>query len=66
MNSELPLRARLYIGLMVALGLWAMLRGATGWYSADVPRFLCNLAVCILVSGLKVRLPGIEGKNATA
>ena len=50
MNSDLSLRAKLYIGVVVGLGLWAMFRGAVGWYSADVPRLLCNLAVCILVS----------------
>jgi hypothetical protein len=61
MNTDMSLRARLYIGVMVGLGMWSISRGAIGWYSADLARLLCNLAVCALVSGLKVRLPGIEG-----
>ena len=61
MNTDMSLRAKLYIGVMVGLGMWSMSRSAIGWYSHDVARLLCNLAVCALVSGLKVRLPGIEG-----
>ena len=61
MNTDMNLRARLYIGVMVGLGMWAMSRGAMSWYSHDIARLLCNVAVCALVSGLKVRLPGIEG-----
>jgi diguanylate cyclase (GGDEF)-like protein/putative nucleotidyltransferase with HDIG domain len=53
--------AKLYIGLIVGGGGWAIYRAAVGWHSDDLLRFLCNLAVCILVSGLKVNLPGIKG-----
>jgi len=55
------LQAKLYIGLIVGGGAWAISRAIAGWYSDDLPRFLCNLAVCVLVSGLKVNLPGIKG-----
>ena len=37
------------------------IRAIAGWHSDDLLRFLCNLAVCVLVSGLKVNLPGIKG-----
>jgi diguanylate cyclase (GGDEF)-like protein/putative nucleotidyltransferase with HDIG domain len=61
MTNDMSLRAKLYIGVMIALGTWSLTRGAMGWYSHDVARLLCNVALCALVSGLKVKLPGIEG-----
>ena len=38
-----------------------MYRALMGWHSDDLMRFFANLAVCLLVSGLKVNLPGIKG-----
>src|SRR5579864_2309402 len=61
MDKEMNLQARIYIGLIVGGGWWAMFRAGAAWHSDDLVRFLCNLAVCILVSGLKVNLPGIKG-----
>ena len=53
--------AKLYIGLIVGGGAWAIFHAVAVWHSDDLLRFLCNLTVCILVSGLKVNLPGIKG-----
>ena len=38
-----------------------MYHGIAGWHSADLLRFLCYLVLCVLASGLKVNLPGIQG-----
>ena len=54
-------QAKLYIGLFVGGGAWAIYHAISGWHSDDLLRFFCNLAACILVSGLKVNLPGIKG-----
>jgi diguanylate cyclase (GGDEF)-like protein/putative nucleotidyltransferase with HDIG domain len=61
MDKEMRFQAKLFIGLMVGGGGWAISRAIAGWHSDDLLRFLCNLAVCVLVSGLKVNLPGIKG-----
>jgi len=55
------LSAKLYIGLIVGSGAWAIFRAVAEWHSDDLVRFLCTLAVCLLASGLKVNLPGIKG-----
>ena len=61
MDKEMSFQARLYIGLIVGGGGWAMYHAIAGWHSDDLLRFFCNLAACIVVSGLKVNLPGIKG-----
>ena len=61
MDQEMRFQAKLYIGFFVGGGAWAIFHAISGWHSDDLPRFLCNLAVCVLVSGLKVSLPGIKG-----
>jgi diguanylate cyclase (GGDEF)-like protein/putative nucleotidyltransferase with HDIG domain len=60
-DKKMRFPAKLYIGLMVGGGAWAIYRAISGWHSDDLLRFLCNLAVCVMVSGLKVNLPGIKG-----
>jgi diguanylate cyclase (GGDEF)-like protein/putative nucleotidyltransferase with HDIG domain len=57
----MPLRARFYIALICLTGIWTMFRVALSWHSGDPIRFLCYLTVALLVSGLKVNLPGIKG-----
>jgi len=61
MDRVMPFRAKLYIGCVVGAGAWAIYNAVTGFHSDDLLRFLCNLALCVLVSGLKVNLPGIKG-----
>jgi diguanylate cyclase (GGDEF)-like protein/putative nucleotidyltransferase with HDIG domain len=60
-DKEMRFQAKLFIGLIVGCGGWAIYRAIVGWHSDDLLRFFCNLAVCVLVSGLKVNLPGIKG-----
>jgi diguanylate cyclase (GGDEF)-like protein/putative nucleotidyltransferase with HDIG domain len=54
-------RARLFIGVTAALGLWALVHALWHWQSADLPRFTCYLLVAVLASRLKIQLPGIDG-----
>jgi len=55
------LPAKVYIGLIAIGGALAIYDAIIAWHSDDLMRFFCNLAVCVLVSGLKVNLPGIKG-----
>ena len=61
MDKAMSIQARVYIGLIVGGGGWATYHAIAGWHSDDLLRFLCNLVACIVVSGLKVNLPGIKG-----
>jgi hypothetical protein len=61
MDKDMSFQAKLYIGLIVGGGAWATYSGIAGWHSDDLLRFFCNLVACIVVSGLKVNLPGIKG-----
>ncbi len=53
--------ARLYVGVIVALGSVALVAGAMHPHSRQPVRFLCYLLVAIGASRLKVNLPGITG-----
>jgi diguanylate cyclase (GGDEF)-like protein/putative nucleotidyltransferase with HDIG domain len=51
------LKARIYIGAVIALGLTCI--AVAGWRMDHPVRFLGLLGIAILASGLKVNLPGI-------
>ncbi|MGB8011913.1 MAG: diguanylate cyclase [Terriglobales bacterium] len=57
----MSIRARLFIGATAALGVWALAHALWQWQSVDLSRFICYLLVAVLASGLKIRLPGIDG-----
>lgn len=54
-------RAKAFIGVTIATGFLFFGYALSQWQSADLARFFSYLAVAILVSGLKVCLPGIDG-----
>jgi diguanylate cyclase (GGDEF)-like protein/putative nucleotidyltransferase with HDIG domain len=60
-NENMPVRARIYIGLMISGGAWAIGHAVHVWHSDNLLRFVCILTVCLLVSRLKVNLPGVQG-----
>src|SRR5689334_18982884 len=60
-DKAMRIQAKIYIALILSVGAWAIIRAAAGWHSDDLARFLCYLTVCVLVSGLKVNLPGLKG-----
>jgi len=53
--------AKLFIGVIISGGMWAIAHAIATWQSDDILRFLCYLTVAVLASGLKVNLPGIKG-----
>ena len=57
----MSLIARIYIGIVIALGTAAFARGLYLWVPHDPLRFLCYLALAIPASCLKVTLPKITG-----
>jgi len=57
----MSIRAKLFIGAMAAVGASLLIHALSHWQSADLTRFACYLIMAVLASGLKVRLPGIEG-----
>jgi diguanylate cyclase (GGDEF)-like protein/putative nucleotidyltransferase with HDIG domain len=54
-------RAKLFIGVTAALGMWAMAHTLWHWQSVDLTRFACYLLVAVIASGLKIQLPGLDG-----
>jgi diguanylate cyclase (GGDEF)-like protein/putative nucleotidyltransferase with HDIG domain len=53
--------ARLYLTVIIGIGSAVIWSGLSHWHSADLNRFFCYLIASILMSGLKVSLPGING-----
>src|SRR5215471_2084581 len=60
-TEPMCLETRLYIGLIVGGGMWAVYRALSAWQSDDLLRFFCYLSVAVVVSALKVNLPGFKG-----
>jgi diguanylate cyclase (GGDEF)-like protein/putative nucleotidyltransferase with HDIG domain len=59
--STLPIRARLFIGLVLAAGVLGVVSAYPESLLTDVPRFLSYLVLGLVSSGLKVALPGVTG-----
>jgi PAS domain S-box-containing protein len=59
-ETEVTLKTRIYIGLVLAIGAAALGRGFYLWNVQDLTRFICYLALAIAGSCLKVRLPGVN------
>jgi PAS domain S-box-containing protein len=57
----MPLKARIYVGFVIALGGLALLNALHHWVPHEVLRYLCYLALAIPASCLKVSLPGVTG-----
>ena len=57
----MSLKARIYIGVVIALGAAALGHGLSLWVPHNLVRFLCYLALAIPASCLKVTLPAITG-----
>jgi diguanylate cyclase (GGDEF)-like protein/putative nucleotidyltransferase with HDIG domain len=60
-REAMPFPARLYIGLIVGGGMWAVYHALSLWQCDDAFRFLCYLFVAVIVSVLKVNIPGFKG-----
>jgi len=53
----MPIRARLYIALILASGIFGVVAQLTHFHSEHPVQFWCYFLVTILTSGLKIRLP---------
>jgi diguanylate cyclase (GGDEF)-like protein/putative nucleotidyltransferase with HDIG domain len=60
-REAMPFPARLYIGATVGAGMWAIYHAMSLWQCDDVFRFVCYLSVAVIVSVLKVNIPGFKG-----
>jgi len=63
MSPSLPrkLGAGVFIAAMALAALACFWVAFTHWHSTDPLKFLCYLAVALLASSLKIKLPGING-----
>jgi len=57
----MSIKARLFIGMTVALGICALTYALWHWQSTDLSRLVCYVLIAVLASSLKVQLPGIDG-----
>jgi diguanylate cyclase (GGDEF)-like protein/putative nucleotidyltransferase with HDIG domain len=55
----MQMRAKLYIGFILAAGVTCLAYGVAGWGCADPSHYVAQLLIALIASGLKVRLPGI-------
>ena len=55
----LPSTAKLYLGMVIAAGLVLLSCAVLAWESAELLRFATFLAIALVASGCKVRLPGV-------
>jgi diguanylate cyclase (GGDEF)-like protein/putative nucleotidyltransferase with HDIG domain len=60
-TDSLSIPAKLFVGTAAAIGSMTMAFAFWHWHSLDLTRFFSYLLVALLASGLKVRLPGIDG-----
>lgn len=60
-NTLMPLRARLYIAIWIAIGAVFIAAGVHPWHTGNLARFCFYLALASLASGMQVNLPGIPG-----
>jgi diguanylate cyclase (GGDEF)-like protein/putative nucleotidyltransferase with HDIG domain len=59
-DSSMPVRAIIYIALTAAVGSVALGMAFLHWHCDDPLKFECYLAIAVLASTMKVRLPGVE------
>ncbi len=59
--QPLPLKARAFIGLMMALGLGVLVLELTNWESPDLLKYGGFLMVAIFSSGMRLSVPGVAG-----
>ena len=60
MGFAMPKRAILFVALTAATGGYVLAESLWHWHSEDLLKFACYLAIAMLASTMKVRLPGIE------
>src|SRR5215472_5986698 len=56
-----PVGAKAFVAGMGAAAMVCVAFALTHWHSSDPVKFACYLAVALLASSLKIKLPGING-----
>lgn len=54
-------KAKIFINLVIALGWLELARAPFFWQSDDLASFLVYFVIALLISGLKLQLPGVTG-----
>ena len=57
----MPVKARVYLGIVIGLGAVVLGFGLAQWVTQDLTPFVCCLALSIPAACLKVKLPGVTG-----
>jgi diguanylate cyclase (GGDEF)-like protein/putative nucleotidyltransferase with HDIG domain len=57
----MPVKTRIYVTLVIALGLISLSHGISPWESGSTLRFALYLVVAVIGSGFKISLPRVEG-----
>ena len=57
----LTAKARVYVGVMIALGLVVLTLAAIRWESPDLVKFGGFLMVAVFSSGMRLKVPGVTG-----
>jgi hypothetical protein len=60
-NAPLPRAARRYVAVVVTAGVFALVVVALDWQSQNPPQFMSYLALAVVASTLKIRLPHVRG-----
>jgi diguanylate cyclase (GGDEF)-like protein/putative nucleotidyltransferase with HDIG domain len=60
-EASIPWKAKLYIGAVVSAGFCCFVYATSSWTCRDPREYLCCLAIAVLASTSKVRLPGATG-----
>jgi signal transduction histidine kinase/ActR/RegA family two-component response regulator len=55
------LMTRLYLASVILLGAVTLVAAVASWTTSDPTKFLVYLMLAVLTSGMKVRLPGVDG-----
>src|ERR1700691_4890059 len=59
--QPLPPKARVFIGVVTALGIAVLALSCMNWESPDLLKYGGFLMVAIFSSGLRIRVPGVTG-----
>src|SRR5437762_1707806 len=60
-STSRQLGAKLFIAAMALAAMGCFVLALVNWHSSDPLKFVCYLAVALLASSLKIKLPGING-----
>src|ERR1700690_81967 len=57
----MSLKTKIFVSLVIAVGWVELIGNLLAWRADDVTGFLVYFGIAILLSGLKLRLPGVSG-----